>query len=1747
MTADNHETPPAPARKDKYQWLYTLLLVLILLVGAYFRLVGNDWGENQSLHPDELFLSNVETAIEPVANLGEYFDTDNSSLNPHNRGHGFFVYGTFPLFLTRYTAEWLGQTGHGQVQFVGRNLSALADLMVVLLVYLIATRLYDRRVGLVAAVFSTGVVLQIQLSHYFTVDNFINLFTYLGIYFAVLVATHGREGEADEAKPFKLEHFLLFGVALGLAAASKINSLPLALMLPAAVLLRLSRLPVDVRRRHGWNTLAYLVLAALVSVLVFRIFQPYAFSGPGFFGLRPNEKWLDNLRSLAAQQTGDVDWPPSTQWARRSIWFSFQNLALWGIGMPMAIFAWGGFIGIGWRMLKGAWRRHALLWGWVAFYFTWQSLVFNPTMRYQLPIYPGLAVFAGWGVVALWKAVSRRFQEPSWRRAAARVLAGGLGGLAVLGTLLYAYAFTHIYTRTETRVQASYWIYQNIPGPLTAPIATGEGVFNQQLSIPYNTALQLGQPLTVTFVAKQSGTLSEINLHRFTPVAHQIPLLATISPADAPDQVSLTVSASATFEADGAQSQELIFTPDTPLFLEPGVEYMLRLETQPGEAQVLVEQLELRIFEGDEQRVLTLEATSPTLSGEEPLEATFSVEAGATLAEIYLRILGEPPSLSGPLTFDLALGTTQEFDDPLSAASLTLSADQFDDSDFTFTLSQPVALQEGQFYYLRLTLSGDTTPILVLGAAPANETSWDRGLPLSVNGYDGYGGIYQRDLNFEMYWDDNEEKLDRFLSTLEASDYILISSSRQWASTTRIPERYPLTSAYYRYLLGCPAGETIEWCYNVAQVGDFEGQLGFELVQVFQSNPSIGSWEINDQFSEEAFTVYDHPKVFIFKKSADYDTEKVAALLGAVDLSSVVRLTPSQASSRSLSDLMLPPEQLAKQQAGGTWAELFPPDSPLNRSQFLAAVAWYLSMALLGLLIYPLLRYALPGLRDKGYPFARAAGLLLLAYLSWLAGSVGLSYSRTTIAVILGLLAALGIYFGYRQRHALLEEWREKRRYFLAVEIIFLTFFLAFLLVRLGNPDLWHPYKGGEKPMDLSYFNAVLKSTSFPPYDPWFAGGYINYYYFGFVYVGTLVKLLGIDTAVAYNLILPTFFAMVAVGAFSLVWNLMTVWRERRQGDGPRGWMVSPYLAGIASALMVTVLGNLGTVRMIWQGAQQLGAVGAYADTAGFLTKLMWGVRGIFQVLLGQTLPYGLGDWYWIPSRVIPAGGDVEPITEFPYFTFLYGDPHAHMIALPLTLLALAWAISVVFSRAWSEDRRWPVVGWGLLLGGVVIGSLRPTNTWDLPTYLVLGMLAVGYAVWRYYRPDGLGSRLALSPQITRMLAALGGMAVLLVLSFVLYQPYAKWYVQGYLAFDLWDRATTPNSSYFVHWGLFLFTIVTWLIWESRQWMASTPLSALGKLAPYRNLIYGALTMLGVLTAGLLLFGVGIAWLVLPLMAWVAVLFVRSGQSEAKRVVLFLIGTALFLTLMVELVVLRGDIGRMNTVFKFYLQAWVLLGVSAAAALGWVLSELRLWLPSWRGLWQIALAVLVTSAALFPLLGTAAKVRDRIAEDAPHSLDGSAYMPFATYNDQGTEFDLGQDYDAIHWMQQNVEGSPVIVEANTPEYRWGTRFTIYTGLPGVVGWNWHQRQQRAFIPSNWIPDRIEAIRLFYETEDLAEAAAFLQTYDVSYIILGQVERAYYPGPGLDKFAAGEGTLWREVYHSGDTVIYEVLDEVLADG
>jgi YYY domain-containing protein len=1921
--------------KKKNAWVGELILIVVLIIGAYLRFVGLNWDGDQHLHPDERFLTMVSSAITPVNSLSQFFDTANSTLNPHNVGYGFFVYGTFPIFVVRMIAGWIGKTGYDEIFMVGRVLSGIMDLLAVGLVFLIAQRLFRRPFQSVcAAALYAGAVLPIQLSHFFAVDTFANTFTLLAVYFAVRIMTQ-PVAVYTHPDPDNLIRrvatrdwntvlpYVLFGVAYGMALASKVSIVPVVIVLLIAAFIAWSKFPADEQFSKGLFIFRNLAVAGLVTFLIFRIGQPYAFTGPGFLGLVPNQKWLDNLSSLAQQSGGDVDMPPALQWANRPITFAWENEINWGLGLPFGIVALGGVLWMGWQMvMRRRWHEFSLIWVWTVGFSLWQGLSFVRAMRYQLPVYPLLAIIAAWMLFELWDKLpilvgwvrsvfmgessvtdlAPELSNPATKKLSwMKTLVAMVGIGVVLATFAWAFAFIQIYTRPVTRVDASRWIYQNVPGPINLQLQTEQGIVNRPLSYPVDTTLRSGPGFPVLFAAQSDEVIHEVQLPKVSLVkGGPAPVQLTVQLTEPGQKGQVLGQTAQTFQTN-LQQQSVFLILDHPVELKKGNRYAL-IFTLSGEHNTASLDSDLILKTYDHNNQMDLDALDVKIEPGKPFVARFSPKAAGTLSEIRLPVVypsgmvsvkqvfvlsviqsggilignatleveptsgmappvarletsvdlqpdkeylltidmlnagNSPTRLNGQINLQLSGGSYDQVlpslthliypkdpfqtpftaqttanlsgvrlgwavqQDPQVTGSDTLTITIRDASGGSvlgsaqttldllpgkdqrgvpvqFQFSPPVRLEKDQTYFIQL--ASQQGAIAIRGSAPANESSWDDPLPLRIDGMDGYSGVYERDLNFEMYWNDDANKLDRFTQTLDQADYVFMSSNRQWGTTTRVPERYPLTIAYYRALLGCPADKTVTWCYSVAEPGMFQGRLGFDLVKVSQSDPNLGPWRFNTQFAEEAFSVYDHPKVMIFQKNSNYSPENVRNILDAVDLSKVIQVTPRNAGNpANLSqveatgnlkeaggptDLMLPADRLSQQREGGTWSELFDRDSILNRWPVVGAVVWYLFIFLLGWLVYPFVRLALGGLADRGYPLARVAGMVILAYLVWLGGSYGVPFTRTTIWLVIAGLLVINLILFAIQRKAIWDEIKQHRKYYLLIEGLFLAFFLLDLLIRLGNPDLWHPAKGGEKPMDFSYLNAVLKSTSFPPYDPWFAGGYINYYYYGFVLIGTWIKALGIVPSVAYNLALPTLFAMVALSAFSIGWNLLSQ-THTTEDSHPVHWLGverRPLLAGLAAATAILILGNLGTINMIWEGFQLLIVPRDVMEKADLFTRMGWTFQGVATYFSGHPLPYNIGEWYWNPSRAIPG----EPITEFPFFTFLYADPHAHMMALPVTVLSLAWGLSILGLRwNWGEGRGrfWACLQFAgsFILGGLTIGALYPTNTWDMPAYLVLGCLAVLYtalrstsvpllnltrAVIRLFseKEDAGSDHDASNPRWLHWIlkfvgSALPAVLLLVGLTFLFYRPFAVWYGQGYNTIERWTGARTPLWAYQLHWGLFLFVLGSWLVWETVDWMAKTPVSALNKLRSYGAAIIGGLVFLAMVTVYLMADKVQIAWLPILLGTWVVILILRPGQPDAKRAVLFMTGSALALTLFVDVFVVPGA-GRMNTVFKFYLQAWTLFSLSAGVALIWLLPAISKWVSAWGTVWQSLLVFLIGSAALFPLLAGYAKIEDRMTTNPPHTLDGMAYMANAQYADEGKEFNLDEDYRAILWMQENVKGSPVIVETNTPEYRWGSRFTIYTGLPGVVGWNWHQRQQRTLTPSEWVTDRVAQIGIFYNTHDESIVTEFLKKYQVKYIVVGQLERVYYP-TGLDKFDQWNGKYWKEVYRDGATAIYEVL-------
>jgi 4-amino-4-deoxy-L-arabinose transferase-like glycosyltransferase len=314
------------------------------------------------------------------------------------------------------------------IQIVGRFLSALADLTSILFVFLIGKRLYDWRVGLFASLLMAAAVLPIQQSHFFTMDNWAAALTTFSMYFAVRAAENSRTKR----------WWIFFGVGLGLAVASRINLAPLAVMAPVAAIVWLARRSQTSAGELGWRfvttsqgitdlqrVIIGMLLAAILSIVTFRLAQPYAFAdsqivqetslsetGQPAGTLRTiigsvvalNPQWRANLEEIRNLQSPDASFPPALQWtARAPILFPLTNMLFWGMGLPAGLIAWFGFFWALWRIIRGhpEWTSHALLVAWVGIYFLFMATRWVKSIRYFLPIYPFLLLLGAWAIFEL--------------------------------------------------------------------------------------------------------------------------------------------------------------------------------------------------------------------------------------------------------------------------------------------------------------------------------------------------------------------------------------------------------------------------------------------------------------------------------------------------------------------------------------------------------------------------------------------------------------------------------------------------------------------------------------------------------------------------------------------------------------------------------------------------------------------------------------------------------------------------------------------------------------------------------------------------------------------------------------------------------------------------------------------------------------------------------------------------------------------------------------------------------------------------------------------------------------------------------------------------------------------------------------------------------------------------------------------------------------------------------------------------
>ena len=838
-------------------------------------------------------------------------------------------------------------------------------------------------------------------------------------------------------------------------------------------------------------------------------------------------------------------------------------------------------------------------------------------------------------------------------------------------------------------------------------------------------------------------------------------------------------------------------------------------------------------------------------------------------------------------------------------------------------------------------------------------------------------------------------------------------------------------------------------------------------------------------------------------------------------------------------------------------------------SDVLKFLNWWLFVVVIGWIVYPISYRFFRNIPDRGITISKSLGILLAGFLHWLLSYAGLSQnSQAGIWIVIIMLLGFSVLIFFKSEKQELINWvRNNARLILITEFIFFIAFVAMAVLRSYNPDIL----GTEKPMELMFINSILRSESFPPNDAWLSGYSISYYYFGYIMVAMIAKLTATSAGLAFNLTIALIFALTFIAAFGLVFNLIAHKKWPNQILPIQLLKIIPI--SIVGPVILLLVGNFYGI---------LEVLHKHHVFANFNVPTVWFETGkidpISQTLTSpQVLSGRINFWEWmdlkqlgpiemkdVPFQGIQQGNwffasrtihdrnltgyDPEAIDEFPAFSFLLADLHPHVLGLPFVILVILmsfeWMLDIRQQRG-TLDLKWDRI----LLSSIMLGSLIFLNTWDFPIYVFLfGVSVLAAAFIQQYKGVEWKSLIISLLPVFRVI----------LLSVVCYVPFL-------VGLQSQAGGIIPNTFYptkfrqaFVMFGPLLIGIVAFLVVVLHRYKKEVDYKFAWKFAGF--FLVGMVAITSVLIGIMLLnpnlaslvngaiapftFNQALGWLlirriveggtllvgILLMVGTLAFLWgLKKKGSESLLFVFIMIFTGTLLLLGPEFVYLRDNFGwRMNTLFKFYFQIWILWALSAGFGFWYVLQKLK----GWR---KITISLVVGLGFLLGAVYTVGTIqtttqsmRQSVMDNGMRSptLDGLMYYRLY-YPD---------DWMIIDWLNQNVRNPAVVLEGTKGAY-WvegrSSRVSMMTGIPTVMGWVNHQSQWRGEYFAN-VAMREADIRTIYTVRDWATAKELMDQYGITHVIVSPLEREWYGAIQQNKFDQN----MQRVFEINGAVIYQ---------
>ena len=723
---------------------------------------------------------------------------------------------------------------------------------------------------------------------------------------------------------------------------------------------------------------------------------------------------------------------------------------------------------------------------------------------------------------------------------------------------------------------------------------------------------------------------------------------------------------------------------------------------------------------------------------------------------------------------------------------------------------------------------------------------------------------------------------------------------------------------------------------------------------------------------------------------------------------------------------------------------------------FVALVLSYLLFLAIGVSALPLCYFIFPNIKKDGFLFAKILGLLLLGVLVWWLSAIKVvPFTRFSVFFTLLFIAtaswSITIWkFWEKFRNEIVKAWK----LIIIAEIIFLVSFFLFALLKSYHPDIF----GAEKYMDLAFMNTCYRGDVALPIDPWLSGEMINYHFGGHFIMSVWAKLIGIHPRYSYNISLCLLFALTMLSSFSFA---------RALTRNTKYALIAP--------ITVTVMGNL----------------------SGFLQFIRnWNFRG-----------YSL----WKSSRIIFDTTYYGNINEYPFFSFVWSDLHAHVITIPFVILFLAVLLNVLKGRskllAYSKSNFFTLA--------ISLGAISFINLFNLPAYTLLIMLSLFLVLWLFRE------KISYKNWICVVLFILG---IIIVVRYTIFFPFFSKFKApiksgGIIGITEFKSKLIPYLNIF---GLHLFLMTSFLVLEFKK--------IYFQLSKKRKIfVLGSIVMIFIL--GAVLTGYYVVGILLGLLLLNIVVLIKNRNKKIYQFVNILIMISLIFLLGCEFFYIKDAYGRalqrMNTVFKFHYQVWILLGLCMPYFIYYFLKNVNIYPRIVKTILGIS-SLLILLCLFNPLSAIVNKFQTKPSWRGI-TLDGYSYL-------KKYHFD---DYAGINWLNNNVKGSSVILEATGKSYSYYGRVSVNTGLATVLGWHGHERVWRA----KSFKDRSKDVHDIYSTLSNEVAMRLLKKYNVEYIYVGEIENKIFSKKALNKFNNSN----YEVFHPTKSIsIFKMRNEILGE-